>query len=197
MRFSFGSFTNSSVTNHSSKGLEHTSPENPLAEMVLNSTPLAPVIGPAPPGDRRRARAAGGLPRRPSLAAGDTSETSSHPPFDASRSSSNGVARSVPIRPGSMRHCPRLTLSQLDRRYLDRRHQWVRSGNFVYFDTATRTIGPEHIMRGLATRIPRRRGDRGRALLGRRSSLKHATAMAGRQPSSPFQAVRRMLAWRR
>jgi hypothetical protein len=36
-----------------------------MAEMVLNYTPLAPVIGPADPGDRRRARAAGGLPRRP------------------------------------------------------------------------------------------------------------------------------------
>jgi predicted acylesterase/phospholipase RssA len=51
--------------------------------MVLNSTPLVPVIRPAPPGDRRRARAAGGLPRRPLPDAGDTaSETSSHLAFE-------------------------------------------------------------------------------------------------------------------
>jgi NTE family protein len=54
-----------------------------MTEMVLNSAPLVPVIRPAPPGDRRRARAAGGLPRRPLPDAGDmASETSSHPPFE-------------------------------------------------------------------------------------------------------------------
>jgi predicted acylesterase/phospholipase RssA len=56
-----------------------------MAETVLNYLALAPAIGPVSPDDRRRARAAGGPPRRPSPAAGDTaSETSSHlpDPFD-------------------------------------------------------------------------------------------------------------------
>jgi NTE family protein len=54
-----------------------------MAETVLNYLALAPAIGPVSPDDRRRARAAGGPPRRPSPAAGDTaSETSSHLPFE-------------------------------------------------------------------------------------------------------------------
>jgi NTE family protein len=54
-----------------------------MAETVLNYSPLAPAIGVRSPDDRRSARAAGGPPRRPSPAAGDTSlETSSHPPFE-------------------------------------------------------------------------------------------------------------------
>jgi NTE family protein len=54
-----------------------------MAETVLNYSPPAPAIGPISPDDRRGARAAGGPPRLPSSAAGDTaSETRSHPPFE-------------------------------------------------------------------------------------------------------------------
>jgi hypothetical protein len=54
-----------------------------MAEKVLNYPPLAPAIGPASPDDRRRARAAGGPPRRPSISAGETgSEPRSHPAFE-------------------------------------------------------------------------------------------------------------------
>jgi NTE family protein len=54
-----------------------------MAETVPNYSPLAPAIGRVSADDRQRARAAGGPPRRPSPAAGDTaSETTSHPPFE-------------------------------------------------------------------------------------------------------------------
>jgi len=49
----------------------------------------------------------------------------------------------------------------------------VRSGNFAYFDRTTHTFRPER------RRLSRHR-DRGRALLGRRLDLKHASAVGGR-----------------
>jgi predicted acylesterase/phospholipase RssA len=52
-------------------------------DLPTNYSTLAPAFGPASPDDRRRARAAGGLPRRPLPDAGDTaSETSSHLAFE-------------------------------------------------------------------------------------------------------------------
>src|ERR1700722_6833147 len=54
-----------------------------MAEKVLNYPPLAPALGPASPDDRRRARAAGGPPRRPSISAGEmASEPRAHPAFE-------------------------------------------------------------------------------------------------------------------
>jgi NTE family protein len=53
-----------------------------MAEPVLNSSPKAPAINPAPPDDRRRARAAGCRPRRLSPTAGLASETRPRPSFE-------------------------------------------------------------------------------------------------------------------
>ena len=57
----------------------------------------------------------------------------------------------------------------------------MRTGNFVYFDNATHTIRPEHVMASgaLPPGFPASR-DRRRALLGRRPRLEHAPAMGGR-----------------
>ena len=54
-----------------------------MAETGLNYSPLAPAIGPVPPNDRRRARAAGCPTRRLSPTAGDVaSRTRPPPPFE-------------------------------------------------------------------------------------------------------------------
>jgi NTE family protein len=54
-----------------------------MAETVVNYSPLAPAIGPAPPNGRRRARAAGCPTRRLSPTAGDTaSKPRPRPPFE-------------------------------------------------------------------------------------------------------------------
>jgi Protein of unknown function (DUF692) len=59
----------------------------------------------------------------------------------------------------------------------------VRSGNFIYFDTATHTIRPEqyHGERRAPTRFSRDRNRR-RALLGRRPRFDHSAAVGGRWP---------------
>ena len=58
----------------------------------------------------------------------------------------------------------------------------VRSGNLVCFDTETHRIGPEHVMASgaLPPGFPACR-DRGRALLGWRPRLQHATGMGRRK----------------
>jgi NTE family protein len=53
-----------------------------MAEPVLNSSPQAPAINPAPPDDRRRARTAGCPARRLSPTAGMASETRPRPSFE-------------------------------------------------------------------------------------------------------------------
>ncbi len=53
-----------------------------MAEPVLNYSPKAPAINPAPPDDRRRARAAGCPPRRLSPTVGMASETRPRPSFE-------------------------------------------------------------------------------------------------------------------
>ena len=110
MRFSFGSFANSSVTQHSLKGLEHTSPENPWLKPLSTIHHWRRRSSPASPDDHRRARVAGSPPRRPSSAAGNTaSQTSSRLAFEYIALLLQGVVRSVLIRLESMRHWPSAT----------------------------------------------------------------------------------------
>jgi NTE family protein len=61
----------------------------------------------------------------------------------------------------------------------------VRTGNFVYFDTTTHTMRPEHVMASgaLPPSFPNR--NRRRALLGRRSGVQHAAAMGRRERAAP------------
>jgi NTE family protein len=56
----------------------------------------------------------------------------------------------------------------------------VRSGNFVYFDTKTHTIAPEHIMASGALPPGPPAVEIRRALLGWRTGLEHPAAMGGR-----------------
>jgi NTE family protein len=202
-----------------------------MAETVPNYSPLAPAIGRVSADDRQRARAAGGPPRRPSPAAGDTADL--HPDWiagisigaingaliagnapearvdklrafwervtakpwcdwgehwflakgDVARQWLNQISSNIalvsgasgffaprspvpwPHPPGTMEATSaydtsglKATLEQLidfDRINTNRMRFSVgavnvRSGNFVYFDTATRTIGPEHIMASAA-----------------------------------------------
>ena len=56
----------------------------------------------------------------------------------------------------------------------------IRSGNFVYFDSTSHKIGPEHIMASGALPPGSRPSRSKRALLGRRSCLEHSSAMGGR-----------------
>ncbi len=59
----------------------------------------------------------------------------------------------------------------------------VRTGNFVYFDSTTHQIRPEHVMASgsLPPGFPADR-DRRRGLLGWRPGVEHAAAMGARQP---------------
>ena len=65
----------------------------------------------------------------------------------------------------------------------------VRTGNFVYFDSTTYQIGPEHVMASgsLPPGLPGDR-DRRRALLGRRPRLQHAAAMGSGHPAETGHA---------
>jgi NTE family protein len=57
----------------------------------------------------------------------------------------------------------------------------VRTGNFVYFDTGTHKIAPEHVRAsGTATGLSSGR-NRWRALLGWRPRVQHAAAMGNRE----------------
>src|ERR1700689_755609 len=104
MRFSFGPFLNSSVTHALVEAryelgfatlrrtrckrqdpivLVEQARKELMAETVPTYSPPAPAIGRVSADDRQSERAAGGPPRGPSPAAGDTAlETTSHPPFE-------------------------------------------------------------------------------------------------------------------
>ena len=65
----------------------------------------------------------------------------------------------------------------------------VRTGNFVYFDSTTHQIGPEHVIASgsLPPGFPADR-DRRRALLGWRPRVQYAAAMGARQPAAAGHA---------
>lgn len=79
--------------------------ENAMAETVLNHSPLAPAITPSPRmiADAREPPGStlGGSHLQPAMWHRGRGRVRCS---SASRSSSKGVVRSVPIRPGSMRH---------------------------------------------------------------------------------------------
>ena len=65
----------------------------------------------------------------------------------------------------------------------------VRTGNFVYFDSTTHQIGPEHVMASgsLPPGFPATEIE-GRALLGRRAGVQYAAAMGARQQTASGHA---------
>jgi predicted acylesterase/phospholipase RssA len=132
-----------------------------MAETDHNYSPLAPAISPLPPDERRRARAAESSPhlggsQLPATANRIRAATRPAPGFFTPRLLAPWLYPPGTIAATSAYDTSSLKATLEELIDFDRLDAGtirfsisavnVRTGNFVYFDTRTHTIGPEHIM---------------------------------------------------